>query len=126
MNDTDFHAEQLKLFAQFNDGLQATAALPGGETLTTLAQQFAELVDQPENVMDEAPGLVFRMLTTAPQLAEHFPRDLLWYLGGECLHFMPDEEIERLTTLDEQRRDAAARGERFNWREAQASARGLQ
>lgn len=126
MNDEDFHQEQLRLFAQFNDGLQTTAAMPGGETLAPLAEQFAALVATPENIMDEAPALVFRMLTIAPQLAEHFPRDLLWYLGGECLHFMPDEEIQQLTALDEQRRDAVARGDAFNWQEARASLRGLQ
>jgi hypothetical protein len=126
MNDRDFHQEQLGLFAKFSDGLQATAAMPGGETLAALAEQFAALVAAPDNIMDEAPALVFRMLTIAPQLAEHFPRDLLWYLGGECLHFMPDDEIQQLTLLDEQRRESVSRGETFNWREARASLRGLQ
>lgn len=126
MNDAEFHQEQLGLLNAFNERLQAFASAPGGEALNDLAGQFTALVIAPQSVMDEAPALVARMLTTAPQLAEHFPRDLLWYLGGECLHFMPDEEIDRLCGLDEQRREADAQGETFDWREARASALQLQ
>ena len=126
MNDTDFHSEQISLFNAFCERLRLLAAEPAGAGLAELSAQFADLAGRPRDVMDEAPPLVARMLTIAPQLAEHFPRDLLWYLGGECLHFMPDEEIERLTALDDQRRAAVSQGQDFNWREARASALGLQ
>jgi hypothetical protein len=126
MNDTDFHHEQLSLFDAFCQRLQVIAADPAGAGLAELASQFDDLAKRPEQVMDEAPALVARMLTVAPQLTEHFPRDLLWYLGGECLHFMPDDEIERLTTLDDQRRAANAEGLTFNWRQARSAALGLQ
>jgi hypothetical protein len=32
-----------------------------------------------------------------------FPRDVLYLLGGECLHYMPDEEISAYQELDELR-----------------------
>ena len=126
MDDTDFHREQLSLFDAFCQRLRTIAADPAGAGLAELAGQFDDLAARPDAIMDEAPELVARMFTVAPQLAEHFPRDLLWYLGGECLHFMPDEEIERLTALDDQRRAASAAGRDFNWREARSSALGLQ
>ncbi|WP_439102608.1 PA2817 family protein [Congregibacter sp.] len=126
MNDTDFHQEQIAHFAAFNQRLQDYAAAPEGATLIELAQQFDVLVANPEKIMDEAPALVYRLLTIAPQFAQEFPRDLLWYLGQECLHFMPDEEIEMFTRLDEQRRDALSEGNTFNWSEARAAAKGLQ
>ncbi|EED32831.1 conserved hypothetical protein [gamma proteobacterium NOR5-3] len=99
----------------------AYAAAPEGEGFVEIARQFAVLAADAEQIMDEAPALIYRMLTIAPQFAQEFPRDLLWYLGQECLHFMPDEEIERFTLLDEQRREADRQGARFNWAEACAA-----
>ncbi|MDP5054011.1 MAG: hypothetical protein NWP69_09480 [Congregibacter sp.] len=126
MNDTDFHGEQMALFHAFNERLQRHAAAPEGETLAALAEQFSSLAADPGQIMDDAPALIYRMLTIAPQLTEEFPRDLLWYLGQECLHFMPDEEIDLFTRLDDQRRQADRGGQAFNWSEARASAKGLQ
>ena len=126
MDDTDFHREQLGQFQAFAERIKSVAATDEGAALAELAGRFVELADEPGRIMDEAPPLVARMLTTAPQLAPEFPRDLLWYLGAECLHFMPDEEIERYHSLDEDRRAAAERGETFNWREARAAALKLQ
>ncbi|EAQ99262.1 PA2817 family protein [Congregibacter litoralis] len=126
MNDTEFHAEQMALLEAFNQRLQDYAAAPEGATLVELAQQFDALCANPETIMDDAPALVYRLLTIAPQFTEAFPRDLLWYLGQECLHFMPDEEIEMFTRLDEQRRAALGEGVEFNWLEARAAEKGLQ
>jgi len=126
MNDEDFHLEQMALFQSFNTRLQEYAAAPEGATLVELARQFDSLASNSGQIMDEAPALIYRMLTIAPQFAQEFPRDLLWYLGQECLHFMPDEEIEIYTVMDEQRRTAASAGQTFNWAEARAVAKGLQ
>ena len=40
---------------------------------------------------------------------------LLWFFGGDCLHFMPDEEIDLFQRLDERRYEAEERGETFDW-----------
>ncbi len=125
MNDQDFHQEQLQLLRDFNERLQKLTQAPSGGMLGELAAQFDDLVTAPHTFLDEGPAVVARMMTTTPQLAEHFPRELLWYLGGECLHFMPDEEIDQLTALDEERRAAAARGETFAWRSAHDATRNL-
>lgn len=53
-----------------------------------------------------------------PQVAHLIPRDLLWFFGGDCLHFMPDEEIEAFQALDEQRHAAEQAGETFDWGKA--------
>ena len=125
MNDRDFHEEQLGLFRAFSERLETIAANPGNENLSELANHVRSLAAHPERLLDDGPPLVARFLTTTPQLAGEFPRDLLWYLGAECLHFMPDDEINRFTALDEARREADTRGERFNWREARAAQKGL-
>ncbi|MEE4278074.1 MAG: PA2817 family protein [Halieaceae bacterium] len=127
MDDTAFHNEQMAQFVAFAQRLQVLAAAPGGEPLVSAAEAISEIAAaETPRIMDEAPFLVARLLTTAPQLAEQLPRDLLWYLGGDCLHFMPDEEIGTLTRLDERRREAVAAGIDFNWREERARALKLQ
>ena len=127
MDDTEFHTEQMAAFRRFARRLEEHVKAPGNAHLAPLAEQMAGLAgDDGSRIMDDAPPLVARMLTTAPQLAEVFPRDLLWYLGSECLHFMPDDEIDGFARLDEERRDAAERGETFRWGDARASVLKLQ
>lgn len=41
---------------------------------------------------------IFRNL---PQLGHKVPRDLLWFAGSECLHFLDDSEISRYASVDE-------------------------
>jgi len=43
------------------------------------------------------------------------PRDLLWFFGGDCLHYMPDEELQMFQALDERRYEAAQNDEPFDW-----------
>lgn len=126
MNDTEFHQLQLSRFEAFAKRLRDIASAPGGEMLDGLATAVTALSEESAQWLDRAPAQVATMLTTAPQVAELFPRDLLWYLGGECLHFMPDEEIERYSALDEARRASALRQEPFDWQARCAAIQGLQ
>lgn len=126
MDDTAFHEEQMAAFRRFAAKLADHVGAPGNIALRPLAEQIGEVAVDDARIMDEGPALIARMLTTAPQLAEVFPRDLLWYLGGDCLHFMPDGEIEGFTRLDEQRREALASGDPFSWRDARAAMLKLQ
>lgn len=59
--------------------------------------------------------LVTQIFQRYPQIAHLVPRDLLWFFGGDCLHFMPDEEIALYQTLDERRHQAEQSGEPFDW-----------
>lgn len=126
MDDQQFHREQLSSFQGVASRLIHWAQEPGNEPLGPLAEVFQELARRPEAFHDEGPALVSRLFTTAPGFAQGFPRDLLWYLGAECLHFMPDDEIERWNALDADRREAAARGLNFDWHGAVASVGTLQ
>ena len=74
----------------------------------------------------DGPQLVSRLFTTYPDFAPTFPRDLLWFLAGECLHYMPDEEIAIYQQLDELRAEAAAQGKTLDLRQARASLQQLQ
>lgn len=120
MNDTQFHRLQLAQFDGIAERLTAVAGTDGFESLGSLAERFRDLSRRPAALLDEGPSLVFQLLTIAPGAAQDFPRDLIWYLGGECLHFMPDDEIARYSALDDDRRAAAGRGETFPWEQARS------
>ncbi len=67
--------------------------------------QFAALVDDFEHHRPEAyeygQTLLVRLVRGYPQFVPLLARDLFWLFGGECLHFMSDEEIEQFQQLDE-------------------------
>jgi hypothetical protein len=108
-----------------NLGRQADQ-LPAGDPLRELATEFARLEQGEGDLYSEGASLVGRLFTGFPDVVPLFPRDLLWFFGGECLHFMPDAEIEAYQRLEQQRLQAAARGERLDLRAARANLLKLQ
>ncbi|PYC11051.1 PA2817 family protein [Pseudomonas mosselii] len=59
--------------------------------------------------------LICQVIQRYPQIAHLVPRDLLWFFGGDCLHFMPDEELALYQELEERRYLAEQKGEVFEW-----------
>ena len=59
--------------------------------------------------------LMSQVILRYPQIAHLVPRDLLWFFGGDCLHYMPDEELQMFQALDERRYEAAQNDEPFDW-----------
>ncbi|MQG96402.1 PA2817 family protein [Pseudomonas sp. MN1F] len=59
--------------------------------------------------------LLCQVIQRYPQIAHLVPRDLLWFFGGDCLHYMPDEELALYQQLEELRYEASERGEPFDW-----------
>ncbi|WP_206046791.1 PA2817 family protein [Mangrovimicrobium sediminis] len=123
MNDAQYAShcrERLKAFA--SEFVTRTNSLDSEEPLRQLARAFADL--PADSVYIEGPALVSRLFTTYPDFAPTFPRDLLWFLGGECLHFMPDDEIALYQRLDEERESASGRGEILDLEAARKRLRG--
>ena len=73
--------------------LERTRELGPEDGLRELALAFGELAAGDADPHDQGRDLVFRLFTTYPDFAPGFPRDLLWFFGGECLHYLADEEI---------------------------------
>jgi len=59
--------------------------------------------------------LMSQVILRYPQIAHLVPRDLLWFFGGDCLHFMPDEEQDLYQALEERRFEAEQNEEPFDW-----------
>lgn len=76
---------------------------------------LADLPRQTEDAMGQGQELIVQVFHRYPQIAHLVPRDLLWFFGGDCLHYMPDEEIELYQQLDERRFAAEENDEPFDW-----------
>ena len=76
---------------------------------------MSELPRDPEGSQYLGQDLISQVFHRYPQIAHLVPRDLLWFFGGDCLHFMPDEEIDLYQRLDERRFEAEQNDEPFDW-----------
>jgi hypothetical protein len=127
MNDQYYLDHCRTLWTQFSVTLSArTAQLPTDHPLRELAQAYQSLGDSDADLYTRGSQLVSRLFDTYPEFAPTFPRELLWFLGGDCLHYMADEEITQHQQLEELRLAAASRGEIFNFTEARAKLLNLQ
>jgi hypothetical protein len=128
MNDEQYLSHCRDLLVEFSKTLSLrTEGLEQDDGLRVLAQEFQRLVQGPAaDVYSRGGALVDRLFTTHPDFAPTFPRELLWFFGGDCLHFMPDDEITVYQQLDDQRGQAARRGEIFDLRSARAKLLKLQ
>lgn len=127
MNDSQYRQHCLDALADFAQTLsERTRQFPDDDPLRELARGFDGLVAAPEDLYATGQSLVARFFTTYPELAPLFPRDLLWFMGGDALHLMADEEIAVYQNLDEERHAAAAQGQVFNIAEARAKRLKLQ
>ncbi|EQM70758.1 MULTISPECIES: PA2817 family protein [Pseudomonas] len=89
------------------------------ENHALFVERFEELMSElprdPEASLYLGQDLISQVFHRYPQIAHLVPRDLLWFFGGDCLHFMPDEEIALFQRLDERRFEAEENDEPFDW-----------
>lgn len=127
MNDGQYLQYCQRLWTEFAGTLlKRTTQLSPKHPLRELAEGFATLGTSGDDFYAAGPALVTRLFDTYPEFAPTFPRQLLWFFGGDCLHYMADDEIAQFQQLEEHRQSAAARGEMFNWQDARAKLLNLQ
>lgn len=88
------------------------------ESHALFLERFDELLMSLEKIPEErhlGQDLICQVFHRYPQVAHLVPRDLLWFFGGDCLHYMPDEEISLYQELDERRHQAEVQGTPFDW-----------
>lgn len=78
-----------------------------------------------KNFLVEGQGLLCKVVSAYPHLMPLLYRDLLWFFGGDCLHYMPDEEIQLFQLLDEQRQQAIENNTPFVYEHQRAELFGL-
>jgi len=78
-----------------------------------------------ETFISKGQASLCRIVARYPELTPLAHRDLFWLFGGDCLHFMPDEEIALYQRLDERRYSLESEGKTFNFAEERAQLFGL-
>jgi len=78
---------------------------PLGEDEASFIEQLTHVITALENHSNDAifegQNWLARLFRNYPTLAPHLGREVLWYFGGEALHFMPDEEIAKFQQLED-------------------------
>lgn len=89
------------------------------ESHALFLERFDELLSLlPHNPLESqylGQDLICQVIQRYPQIAHLVPRDLLWFFGGDCLHYMPDEELDLYQRLEERRYEAEQNDEPFDW-----------
>lgn len=75
--------------------------------------------------LDKGQRILSRVVGAYPHLMPLLYRDLLWFFGGDCLHYMPDEEIAVFQQLDELRETAKSEKHQFDYKETRAKLLGM-
>ncbi len=91
--------------------------------LPLLEQEFLDsfltLIDQFENFnpgyIENGQSFCTNWVRGYSDLTPLLPRDLLWFFSGDCLHYMPDDEINQFQQLDEMRFEAESSGKSFDY-----------
>lgn len=98
-----YHIELLKQVQQrLRRAADNDSQLIAAEILQQLEQVIEQLVQRTDSAYQDGQDWLMSILTHQPQLTPTINRDLLWFFGGDCLHFMTDAEIELFQQLDEQ------------------------
>ncbi len=80
------------------------------ETITLYQEHAAEAFDLGQVLMT-------RLVRNYPQMIQLLARDLLWLFGGDCIHYLADDEINDFQALDEARYIKEAQNEAYDYLE---------
>ena len=64
--------------------------------------------------------LIVQIVGNYPHITPLVSRDLFWYFGGDCLHFMSDEEIHFYNQIDEMIYESETNGTKVDYTKAKA------
>ncbi len=99
-----FHRRLLKnLVAATEQQLPQAHRSEDDQALIEALRTLADRDSLSEDFISLGQWAMYRIIAAYPALTPQVPRDLLWLFGGECLHYMPDDEIARFQRLDESR-----------------------
>ncbi|WP_415892096.1 PA2817 family protein [Neptuniibacter sp. PT8_73] len=82
-------------------------------------EEFQQLIEnfesQETGVYEQGADFIDKAFRRYPELAHLIARDLLWFFGGNNLHNMTDDEIQKFQQLDEMRFEAEENDEEFDY-----------
>ena len=128
--DQDYYTYHLDLLTSFGAQLKELPPFNGenpSEDDIEFLDAFTQLPSEMpiSGFLENGQALLCRIVSSYPHLMPLLYRDLLWFFGGDCLHFMPDEEIALFQALDEEREFARQQQTPFSYKEARAKRLGM-
>ena len=104
MTDEQYRQHCRALLTEFTQNLVTrTDQLPQDHPLRELAGAYLAVLESTEDFYDQGPDLIARLFDTYPEFTPTFPRQLLWFFGANCLHYMADEELAEFQQLEDTR-----------------------
>jgi len=85
------------------------------ETFIATLKDLCEMSEHNNEMNEKGQWLVSRVVSAYSHLMPLLNRDLLWFFGGNCLHYMPDDEIAFYQQLEELRFSAEEAGHDFDY-----------
>jgi len=71
------------------------------DLIEKMDQLFQSIENQATDYSFEAQEVLARFIRCYANLVPLIRRELLWFIGGECLHFLGDEELSLYQALEE-------------------------
>ena len=93
------------------------------ESNNELLELFTQLDDCFANNEDYAllgQQIINKIVSHYPDITPQVHRDLLWFFGGDCLHFLGDEEIQKYQELEERYYELTNTDENVRYRNLRA------
>lgn len=126
MHYTQYLSDHVDLLKQFRKGIAKQVPYSNNlKDLTESDQQFMKTLDDlcettehSESFTEQGQWLIDKIVLSYEHLLMYLSRDLLWFFGGNCLHYMSDEEIRFYQQLDELRHAAESQNRPFDMLEA--------
>ena len=94
------HVEKLTQLYKQLDNTRESKVLSDA-MLHQLERIIDQLVQHSDAAWQDASSWLANAMSVAPQIAPMIDRELLWFFGGDCLHYLTDEEIDRFQRLEE-------------------------
>jgi hypothetical protein len=97
-----FHQLFDQLFQTCKNGLEGHGAYTQ-EAVDDLLNGFEALQNQlsGDDALMQGQALLCQIIAHFPDITPMMHRDLLWYFGGDCLHYLSDTELEQYQQLEE-------------------------
>ncbi len=117
MPNTSYQTYHRKLLQQLAEQIKITPPFNGDE-VDELQANFLEKLDKVQDSdtsaaeqLDLGQWLLSQLVGNYQHLMPSVPRALFWYFGGDCMHYLGDEEITHFQTLEERYHELLAAGE---------------
>ncbi|MFT5082789.1 MAG: hypothetical protein ACI9Y1_000822 [Lentisphaeria bacterium] len=106
MPHNSYHQYHHQLILNLTGAIKDSHPFNGG-TVSELQDEILKILElllatTPDDDMNHhGQWLTGKIVSGFPHIMPMVPRDLLWYFGGDCLHFLGDEEIQYFQALEE-------------------------